>query len=166
MTYSTIATTTNRKRETKMTKIQTITEEAQLTDFQGWFYRDENYSPSYTLPQIMNLLYKAKIEVWGIEEELDWDDTLRLAVYISNVDAFGDLTPDRLNELWAECEENYQGEFATEGDFAEDFHCGHIDSRATENLVIDWQGTYDYSLQYDYFNVFVTAGMKRQMPLR
>jgi len=137
-----------------MTKIQTITEEAQLTDSQGWFYRNENYSPCYTLPQIMNLLYKTELE-----EELDWLDQLRLSAYISNIEPWGELTPDRLNELWAECEDNYHGEFANEGEFAEDFltNCGDIDSRATENLVIDWQGTYNYSLQYDYFNVFVTA---------
>jgi hypothetical protein len=137
-----------------MTKIQTITEDAQLTDSQGWFYTEDDSRPSYTLPQIMNLLYTTELE-----EELDWDDQLKLAIYISNVDAFGDLTPDRLNELWAECEENFEGEFANEGEFAEEFltRCGDLDSRATENLVIDWQGTYDYAFQFDYFNIFVIA---------
>lgn len=137
-----------------MTKLQTLTEDAQLTDSQGWFYRGEEYRPSYTLPQIMNLLYKTELE-----EDLEWEDQLRLAVYASVIAPFGDLTPDRLNELWAECEENYEGEYANEGEFAEDFltRCGDIDTRATENLVIDWQGTYNYSLQYDYFNFFVVA---------
>ena len=137
-----------------MTKIQILTEDAQLTDSQGWFYREEEQRPSYTLPQIMNLLYTTELE-----EELDWDDQLRLAVYVSNVASWDDLTPDRLNELWAECEENYHGEFATEGEFAEQFltEIGDIDEDAIRNLVIDWQGTYNYSLQYDYFNVFVWA---------
>jgi hypothetical protein len=137
-----------------MTKIQTITEDAQLTDSKGWFYRVEEHRPSYFIPQIMNLLY-----ITELEEELDWDDQLRLAVYISDVSAYDNLTPDRLNELWAECEENYQGTYANEGEFAEECltECGDIDSRATENLVIDWQGTYNYALQYDYFNIFVWA---------
>jgi hypothetical protein len=84
---------------------------------------------------------------------------LKLAVYVSNVAAFDDLTPERLNELYQESEENFEGEFANEGEFAEEFltRCGDLDSRATENLVIDWQGTYDYAFQFDYFNVFVMA---------
>ena len=137
-----------------MTKIQILREEEQLTDSQGWFYREEDSSPSYTLPQIMNLLY-----ITELEEELDWDDTLKLAVYISNVASWDDLTPDRLNELWAECEENYHGDHSSEGEFAEQFlnDVGMIDEEATANLVIDWQGTYNYTLQHDYFNIFVIA---------
>ena len=137
-----------------MTKIQTITEDAQLTDSQGWSYSEDDSRPSYTLPQIMNLLY-----ITELEEELDWDEQLKLAVYISNVASWDDLTPDRLNELYWESVENYHGEHANEGEFAEQFltDVGMIDEDATANLVIDWQGTYNYSLQYDYFNVFVTA---------
>jgi hypothetical protein len=141
-------------REVRMTIIQTITEESQLTDSEGWTYREDDSRPSYVLPQIMNLLYTTELE-----EELDWHEQLKLAVYVSNVAAFDDLTPERLNELYQESEENFEGEFANEGEFAEEFltRCGDLDSRATENLVIDWQGTYDYAFQFDYFNVFVMA---------
>ena len=137
-----------------MTKIQTITEDTQLTDSQGWFYHEDHSRPSYTIPQIMNLLYTAELE-----EDLEWHDQLKLAVYVSVIAPFDDLTLDRLNELWADCEENYQGEFANEGEFAEDFFesTGQIDEEATKWLVIDWQGTYNYSLRFDYFNDFVIA---------
>jgi hypothetical protein len=137
-----------------MTKIELVTEEAQLTDSQGWTYQGEDNRPDTAIPQIMSLLYTAELE-----EELDRGQMLTLAAYISNVDAWSDLTPERLQELWAECEENYQGSHASEGEFAESFltEIGDIDTRATQSLVIDWQGTYDYSLRYDYFNVYVYA---------
>jgi hypothetical protein len=106
------------------------------------------------LPQIMNLLYKAELE-----EELDWNDQLKLAVYIDGVASFDDLTPDRINELWEECQDNFQGDHSNEAEFAESFltDCGMVDEEATANLVIDWQGTYDYTLRYDYFNIAVIA---------
>ena len=137
-----------------MTKIHTITEESQLTDLEGWSYREDDSRPSYVLPQIMNLLYTTELE-----EELDWNEQLKLAVYVSNVAAFDDLTPDRLNELYQESEENFQGSHSNEAEFAESFltEVGMVDESATENLVIDWQGTYNYALRYDYFNVFVMA---------
>ncbi len=137
-----------------MTKIQTITEESQLTDSEGWTYREDDSSPSYILPQIMNLLYTTELE-----EELEWHEKLKLAVYVSNVAAFDDLTPDRLIELYWESVENFHGSHSNEAEFAESFltEVGLVDENATENLVIDWQGTYDYALRYDYFNVFVMA---------
>jgi hypothetical protein len=137
-----------------MTKIQTITEESQLTDSEGWSYREDDNRPSYVLPQIMNLLYTTELE-----EELDWNEQLKLAVYVSNVAAFDDLTPERLNELYQESEENFEGSHSNEAEFAESFltEVGMVDESATENLVIDWQGTYEHTLRYDYFNVFVMA---------
>lgn len=137
-----------------MTKIQTLTNDAQLTDSQGWAYRDDEHRPSSTIPQIMNLLYKTELE-----EELDWNEQLKLAVYIDNVAAFDDLTPDRIIELYWESVENFHGEHSSEAEFAENFltEVGLVDEDAIANLVIDWQGTYNYSLQYDYFNISVIA---------
>ena len=137
-----------------MSKIKTLTEEAQLTDSQGWRYFGEENRPDYVMPKIMSALYEIELE-----EELERYQMLSLAAYISNVDPWLDLTPERLQELWAECEENYQGSHASEGEFAESFltEIGDIDTRATQSLVIDWQGTYDYALRYDYFNVYVYA---------
>ena len=137
-----------------MTKIKILTEEAQLTDSQGWGYFGEESRPDYVMPQIMNLLYTSELE-----EELDRYNMLSLAAYVSNVAAFDDLTPERLGELWEECQENFQGSFSNEGEFAETFlnDVGLVDEEATRNLVIDWQGTYDYTLRYDYFNVYVYA---------
>ena len=137
-----------------MTKIKILTEEAQLTDSQGWGYFGEESRPDYVMPQIMNLLYTSELE-----EELDRYNMLSLAAYVSNVAAFDDLTPERLGELWEECQENFQGSFSNEGEFAETFlnDVGLVDEEATRNLVIDWQGTYDYTLRYDYFNVYAYA---------
>jgi hypothetical protein len=135
-------------------KLQTITEEAQLTDSKGWTYKGDDHAPDYAMPQIMNLLYEHELG-----EELDWDELARLASYISNVARWDDLTPDRLSELWKECEENWEGDWTTEAEFAEDFmhSTGQVDTEATQWLVIDWAQTYDYTLQYDYFNVYLHA---------
>ena len=137
-----------------MTKIELVTEEAQLTDAQGWTYQGEESRPNYFMPQIMNLLYTTELE-----EELDRGQMLTLAAYISNVDAWGDLTPGKLGELWAECEENYEGSHANGGEFAENWltMTGSLDERATADLVIDWQATYDYTFRHDYFDVYVYA---------
>lgn len=135
-------------------KLETITDEALLTDSRGWTYKREDYAPNYEMPQIMNLLYEHELA-----EELDWDDLARLASYVCNVARWDDLTPDRLSELWAECEENYQGNYSTEAEFAEEFmhSAGWIDEQATSHLVIDWAQTYDYSLQHDYFSGYLYA---------
>ena len=137
-----------------MTKIKTLTEEAQLTDSQGWTYRREDNRPDTAIPQIMNLLYTTELE-----EELDWLQMLTLAAYVSNVDAWSDLTPERLSELWTQCEENYEGSHANGGEFAEYFMdmTGQLNETATADLVIDWQGTYDYTFRHDYFDVYVYA---------
>jgi hypothetical protein len=137
-----------------MTKIKTLTEEAQLTDSEGWTYRREDNRPDTAIPQIMNLLYTTELE-----EELDWLQMLTLAAYVSNVDAWSDLTPERLSELWTECEENYEGSHANGGEFAEYFMemTGQLNETATADLVIDWEATYNYSLRYDYFDVYVYA---------
>ena len=137
-----------------MTNNQKITEEAQLRDSKGWLYRGEEHEPSYSLPAIMEFCY-----TMNFEENLDFDDWRRLAAYITAVDNWAVLNPETLETLWSECQENYQGSFATEAEFAESFltEIGEVDEDATKNLVIDWEATYNYSLRYDYFNVYVYA---------
>jgi hypothetical protein len=135
-------------------KLQTITDEAQLTDSRGWTYKEDGHTPSYDMPQIMNLLYEHELG-----EELEWDELARLASYVCKVERCENLSPDRLSELWEECEDNYQGDYPTEAEFAEEFmhSAGWVDEVATSHLVIDWAQTYDYSLQHDYFNVYLYA---------
>jgi len=135
-------------------KLQTITDEAQLTDSRGWTYKEESSHPNYAMPQIMNLLYEHELA-----QELEWEELVKLGAYVSEVARWDDLTPDRLSELWAECEENYQGNYRGEAEFAEDFmhSAGWIDEQATSHLVINWAQTYDYSLAHDYFNVYLYA---------
>lgn len=135
-------------------KLAPITNEAQLTDSKGWEYKGAELAPNGRLAQIMNLLYETELE-----EELDWEQCLQLACYIDQEHAFDDLTPARLNEIWQEAQDNYQGDWDSAAQFAEDFFVttGQIDEEATRNLVIDWEGTFRYSLQYDYFETFVYA---------
>ena len=84
-------------------------------------------------------------------EDLDPDELLRLAIYAHN-GSWG-LVPEDLFMLIPEEQEAFWGEFDTKGEFAENYltEVGDIDTIATQNLVIDWEATYDYSFQFDFF---------------
>lgn len=96
--------------------------------------------------------------------ELTEDQLLRLSLFAWNGN--WSLVPEDLPLLIAQEEEAFYGEYATEAEFAEAFFTdtGLLDEEATKNLVIDWQGTYRYSLQYDYHNyqVWDHEGWPRQ----
>ena len=96
--------------------------------------------------------YDWLLEQTEYTEDLDPDQILRLAIFAYN--GGWSLVPEDLPALIAQEEEAYQGEFNSEAEFAEDFFesTGQIDEEATKYLVIDWQGTYNYSLQFDFFN--------------
>ena len=85
-------------------------------------------------------------------EDLDPDELLRLAIYAHN-GSWG-LVPEDLFMLIPEEQDAFSGEFRSEAEFAEDFFesTGQIDEEATKWLVIDWEATYNYSLQFDYFS--------------
>lgn len=85
-------------------------------------------------------------------EDLDPDELLRLAIYAHN-GSWG-LVPEDLFMLIPEENDAFSGEFRSEAEFAEDFFesTGQIDEEATKWLVIDWEATYNYSLQFDYFS--------------
>lgn len=91
-----------------------------------------------------------------LEEELDFDEVLRLALYTWNNHETKpeDLTAERLAEIWQLENDAFAGEFDTEADFAEEMaiEFGLIDSEAIRNVVVDWEGTYRYSFQFDYYN--------------
>lgn len=130
-------------------------DEALLTDSKGWQYSLEpGRSPDWAMPQIMNLIYETQLG-----EELTWEECLQLALYARDVDAWQDFTEDSLKEAWEECQDVFQGDFATCGDFAKNFFegAGMVDEEATRHLVIDWEQTYFYSLQFDYFETFCYA---------
>lgn len=95
--------------------------------------------------------YDWLIEQTEYTEDLDPDQILRLAIFAYN--GGWSLVPEDLGHLIAQEEEAFSGEFDSEAEFAEDFFTstGQIDEEATKWLVIDWAGTYRYSLQYDYF---------------
>lgn len=138
-----------------MTELIHVTEEAQLTDSKGWLYRNDEHRPFSLIPQLMNTIYEAELG-----EELDWTDCLKLAVYIDSEMSFGQsLNNDDLIKFWEDCQDVYQGDFSSEADFAEDFFIstGQLDEEATKWLVIDWQGTYNYALRYDYWNAYIYA---------
>ncbi len=84
--------------------------------------------------------------------ELTEDELLRLSLFAWN--GSWSLVPEDLPLLIAQEQEAYWGEFATVGEFAEDYFTstGLLDEEATKHLVIDWEGTYYYSLQFDFFS--------------
>jgi hypothetical protein len=84
--------------------------------------------------------------------ELDGDQLLRLALFAWN--GSWSLVPEDLPALIAQEEEAYHGEYLTEGEFAEEYFesTGLVDHEATKWLVIDWEATYRYSLQFDFFS--------------
>lgn len=138
-----------------MTTLIPVTEDEQLTDSKGWFYREEDHRPSTYLAQLMDIIYKAELET-PIE---DWEECLRFACWLNQYPTQGEYTNAYLQEQYEMHLEYYQGEYATEAEFAEDFMCdtGAFDTDALKDLVIDWQGTYNYALQYDYTNTYVYA---------
>lgn len=96
--------------------------------------------------------------------ELSEDQLLRLSLFAWN--GSWQLVPEDLPALIAQEEEAYHGEYATEAEFAEAYFTdtGQLDEEATKWLVIDWQATYYYSLQYDFFSyeVWDHEGLPRQ----
>lgn len=85
-------------------------------------------------------------------EDLNDDELLRLATYAwSNG---WSLVPEDLVVLIAVEQEAYWGEYSSEAEFAEEksIELGMLDEEGTKNLVIDWQATYNYTWQYDFFN--------------
>jgi hypothetical protein len=118
-----------------------------ITDGEGYGY--------YGLREIVNHIQATKLD----DRELDFDEVLRLALYTYNNHEtdLALLTAERLAEILGKEEDDFAGEFSTEAEFAEDLadQIGMVDEEATKFLVIDWQGTYDYSFQYDYYNYTV-----------
>ena len=96
--------------------------------------------------------YDWLLEQTEYTEDLDPDQILRLAIFAYN--GSWSLVPEDLPALIAQEEDAFAGEFSSEAEFAEDFFesTGQIDAEATKYLVIDWQATYNYSLQFDFFN--------------
>ena len=96
--------------------------------------------------------YDWLLEQTEYTEDLDPDQILRLAIFAYN--GGWSLVPEDLPALIAQEEDAFAGEFSSEAEFAEDFFesTGQIDVEATKYLVIDWQATYNYSLQFDFFN--------------
>lgn len=97
-------------------------------------------------------------------EDLNDDELLRLAIYGWN--GRWDLVPEDLALLIPQEQEAYWGEYSSEAEFAEEksIELDMIDQEATKNLVIDWQATYNYTWQYDFFNyavVDVTGSYRR-----
>lgn len=88
-------------------------------------------------------------------EDLNDDELLRLAIFGWN--GRWDLVPEDLALLIPQEQEAYWGEYSSEAEFAEEksIELGMLDEEATKNLVIDWQATYNYTWQYDFFNYAV-----------
>lgn len=131
-----------------------VTSEEQLTDAQGWAYRAMEMRPRLYFAPIMDKLYKSELA-----ENLDWRDLVKLASYIDNGADWENATDEELWKLQEQCDEAYQGDYNSEADFAEQYtlETGLVSEDAIQNVVIDWQGTYNYSLQWDFWNAWVFA---------
>ncbi len=85
--------------------------------------------------------------------DLDPDQLLRLAIFAYN--GGWALVEEDLPLLISHEEEAYQGEYASKAEFAEEFfESSYADLNQeglTRHLVIDWEATYNYSLQFDFF---------------
>jgi hypothetical protein len=130
-----------------MATYTTISEQREnnvITDFGGHAYSG--------LREIVDHIKNTELP----EIELDLDEVMRLAIYIWNGHEtdLAALTPERLAEIKEEEDLAYEGEFSTEADFAEEkaIDFGLIDTEAIRNVVIDWEGTYRYTFQYDFHN--------------
>lgn len=84
--------------------------------------------------------------------DLDSTELLRLALFAWNGN--WSLVPEDLWLLIPQENDAFWGEYKTEAEFAEEKsrELDLIDEQTTKNLVIDWQATYNYSWQYDFFN--------------
>jgi hypothetical protein len=130
-----------------MATFTTIAEQREnnvITDFGGVAYNG--------LREIVEHIKNTEIP----EIELDLDEVMRLAIYIWNGHEtdLAALTPEKLAEFIELENDVYVGEFDSEADFAEEMaiEFGLIDSEAIRNVVVDWEGTYRYSFQFDYHN--------------
>lgn len=97
-------------------------------------------------------LYNWLLDQTEFTADLDHDQLLRLTMFAWN--GSWALVPEDLPALMAQEEEAYYGEADSEAEFAEEYFTssGAVDQNATMHLVIDWAETYDYSLQFDFFN--------------
>lgn len=116
-----------------------------ITDGEGYGY--------YGLREMVNHIKATEFE----GQELDFDEVLRLALFAynnheTNLEL---LTAERLAEILEEEQEAFAGEFSTEADFAEDLITQTNDQDLPDWVVIDWQGTYNYALRFDYYNFSV-----------
>jgi hypothetical protein len=120
-------------------------ESGTITDGEGYGY--------YGLREMVDHIKATELE----GQELDFDEVLRLALFAynnheTNLEL---LTAERLAEILEEEQEAFAGEFSTEADFAEDLITQTNDQDLPDWVVIDWQGTYNYALRFDYYNFTV-----------
>ena len=97
-------------------------------------------------------LYNWLIDQTEYTADCNHEDLLRLTMFAFN--GGWSLVEEDLPALMAQEEWAYYGEADSEADFAEEYFIssGGVDEDATRHLVIDWAGTYRYSLEFDFFN--------------
>lgn len=85
-----------------------------------------------------------------VTKEVEHDDVERLARYINNnytVKDYAQLV-DEVAQYVRDEEEAYLGFYDSEADFAEQYF-EDTEQNIPSWVVVDWQRTFDYSLQYD-----------------
>lgn len=94
-----------------------------------------------------------------IEEtgELSHDEPERLAVFINNNYTVKDYLHlvDEIHQWASEEEDALMGTYDSEGDFVERYYSDTTDAdtmKVIDGLVVDWQKTWDYAFQYDFWS--------------
>jgi hypothetical protein len=99
-------------------------------------------------PESLNALF-AKIKETHLPQELDTEQLLRLTLWIWNCNGNADNADDLWHQFLNE-NDNYCGEHDTTADFAEYWFTELAPQEISESVVVDWDATWNYSLQYDF----------------
>lgn len=86
-----------------------------------------------------------------VTAEIEHDDLERLARFIDNNYSIRDYIQltDEIDSIIRDEEDAFYGTYESEADFAENFYTD-TEHTIPDWLVVDWQATFDYSLQYDF----------------
>ncbi len=125
--------------------------EALLTCSRGYTYKSHEFAPSWALPQLMDFLKDHELT-----EEMDFEEQLQIALLLDDEHRFSEITPEILADTIERHRETFWGDFESVGAFAEHYF-DEIGETVSPNIVVNWDATYNYALQYDFMNRFVYA---------
>lgn len=123
--------------------------EALLTCSRGYTYKSHEFAPSWALPQLMDFLKDHELTA-----DMIFEEQLQIAILLDHEYRFSDITPEILEDTIERHRETFWGEYDDEASFAE-FYFDELGEKVSPNIVVDWDATYQYALQYDFMNRFI-----------